>query len=139
SEYLSPYTTGSKYISRFSIIPGNNVAPRFAKYDNNFLEDIPDIINNEIVPKINSQTNKVSSKPLSGVYYSRNTIDYMFSTVESDAAPLVDTSMDENGEVIENNIEQPSTTENEQTEQTEQTNEFNNENEFPTDEMNHCI
>lgn len=25
----------------------------------------------------------------------------MFSTVESDAAPLVDTSMDENGEVIE--------------------------------------
>ena len=47
--------------------------------------------------------------------------------------------MDENGEVIENNIEQPSTTENEQTEQTEQTNEFNNENEFSTDEMNHCI
>ena len=139
SEYLSPYTTGSKYISRYSIIPGNNVAPRFAKYDNNFLEDIPDIINNEIVPKINSQTNKVSGKPLSGVFYSRNTIDYMFSTVESDAAPLVDTSMDENGEVIENNIEQPSTTENEQTEQTEQTNEFNNENEFSTDEMNHCI
>lgn len=101
SEYLSPYTTGSKYISRFSIIPGNNVAPRFAKYDNNFLEDIPDIINNEIVPKINSQTNKVSGKPLSGVFYSRNTIDYMFNTVESDAAPLVDTSMDENGEVVE--------------------------------------
>lgn len=101
SEYLSPYTTGSKYISRFSIIPGNNVAPRFAKYDNNFLEDIPDIINNEIVPKINSQTNKVNGKPLSGVFYSRNTIDYMFSTVESDAASLVDTSMDENGEVIE--------------------------------------
>ena len=139
SEYLSPYTTGSKYISRYSIIPGNNVAPRFAKYDNNFLEDIPDIINNEIVPKINSQTNKVSGKPLSGVFYSRNTIDYMFSTVESDAAPLVDTSMDENGEIIENNIEQPSTSENEQTEQTEQTNEFNNENEFSTDEMNHCI
>lgn len=108
SEYLSPYTTGSKYISRFSIIPGNNVAPRFAKYDNNFLEDIPDIINNEIVPKINSQTNKVSGKPLSGVFYSRNTIDYMFSTVESDAAPLVDTSMDENGEVIENTVEQHS-------------------------------
>lgn len=60
----------------------------------------------------------------------------MFSTVESDAAPLVDTSMDENGEVVENTIEQPSTSENEQT---EQTNEFNNENEFPTDEMNHCI
>ena len=136
SEYLSPYTTGSKYISRFSIIPGNNVAPRFAKYDNNFLEDIPDIINNEIVPKINSQTNKVSGKPLSGVFYSRNTIDYMFSTVENDSAPLVDTSMDENGEVVENTIEQPSTSENEQT---EQTNEFNNENEFPTDEMNHCI
>ena len=139
SEYLSPYTTGSKYISRYSIIPGNNVAPRFAKYDNNFLEDIPDIINNEIVPKINSQTNKVNGKPLSGVFYSRNTIDYMFNTVESDAAPLVDTSMDENGEVIENTVEQPSTSENEQTEQTEQTNEFNNENEFPTDEMNHCI
>ena len=101
SEYLSPYTTGSKYISRFSIIPGNNVAPRFAKYDNNFLEDIPDIINNEIVPKINSQTNKVNGKPLSGVFYSRNTIDYMFSTVENDSAPLVDTSIDENGEVIE--------------------------------------
>ena len=60
----------------------------------------------------------------------------MFSTVESDAAPLVDTSMDENGEVVENTIEQPSTSENEQT---EQTNEFNNENEFSTDEMNHCI
>ena len=63
----------------------------------------------------------------------------MFNTVESDAAPLVDTSMNENGEIIENNIEQPSTSENEQTEQTEQTNEFNNENEFSTDEMNHCI
>ena len=107
SEYLSPYTTGSKYISRFSIIPGNNVAPRFAKYDNNFLEDIPDIINNEIVPKINSQTNKVNGKPLSGVFYSRNTIDYMFNTVESDAAPLVDTSMDENGEVVESTPTKP--------------------------------
>ena len=170
SEYLSPYTTGSKYISRFSIIPGNNVAPRFAKYDNNFLEDIPDIINNEIVPKINSQTNKVSGKPLSGVFYSRNIIDYMFSTVENDSAPLVDTSIDENGEVVESvpteSLEQSQEREpvtfdfkfrdksgrdisNEQafkdrfindinTEENTH-NEFNNENEFPTDEMNHCI
>ena len=120
----------------------------------------------------------------------------MFSTVENDSAPLVDTSMDENGEVIESTPIKPleqiegnvtlqisydtlneeekafidSLVDNPQKlrqaqEQVannpkyasmvplveladqilnEQINdqiasEFNNENEFPTDEMNHCI
>lgn len=52
----------------------------------------------------------MSGKPLSGVFYSRNTIDYMFSTVENDSAPLVDTSMDENGEVIKSSPIKPTET-----------------------------
>ena len=104
TEYMSSWVTGSERISRFSIIPGNNVAPMFKSYNDNFLEDIPDVIKNEVVPKVNSQTNKIDAKGLSGIFVPASTIDYMFGfDVNQDTSEIekITTQVDEDGEVVQ--------------------------------------
>lgn len=104
TEYMSSYVMGDTKNSRYSIIPGNNTAPRYTSYDNNFLEDIPEIINNHIVPNANSQSNNPSAPGLSGIFTPANTLNYMFGLDMSENTSEINSinmELDENGEVIE--------------------------------------
>lgn len=103
SEYMSSYVMGGTSASRYSIIPGNNIAPRFNSYDNNFLEDIPDIILNNLVPKANSQTNNIAAPGISGVFTQVSTIDYMFGLDMNENRSNIEeinTEMSEDGEIV---------------------------------------
>lgn len=103
TEYMSEYVMGSTSASRYSIIPGNNVAPRFSSYDNNFLEDLPELLLNNIVPKANSQTGNISAPGISGVFTQASTIDYMFGLDMNEDRSNIDeisTEMSEDGEIV---------------------------------------
>ena len=100
TEYLSKWVVGET-ASRYSIIPGNNVAPSYSNYGGNFLEDIPELINNNVIPKLNSQTNDVTKAGLDGVFHPASSIDYMFGLDgnNNDVRYQLNEEMSEDGEV----------------------------------------
>ena len=100
TEYLSKWVVGET-ASRYSIIPGNNVAPSYSNYGGNFLEDIPELINNNVIPKLNSQTNDVTKAGLDGVFHPASSIDYMFGLDgnNNDIRYQLNEEMSEDGEV----------------------------------------
>lgn len=136
TEYLSKRVVGET-ASRYSIIPGNNVAPSYSNYGGNFLEDVPELINNNVIPKLNSQTNDVTKAGLDGVFHPASSIDYMFGLDgnNNDIRYQLNEEMSEDGEVEQASEVRPTT----EGQSTETTSDFNDKNEFPTDEMNHCI
>ncbi len=136
TEYLSKWVVGET-ASRYSIIPGNNVDPSYSNYGGNFLEDVPELINNNVIPKLNSQTNDVTKAGLDGVFHPASSIDYMFGLDgnNNDIRYQLNEEMSEDGEVEQASEVRPTT----EGQSTETTSDFNDKNEFPTDEMNHCI
>lgn len=100
TEYLSKWVVGET-ASRYSIIPGNNVAPSYSNYGGNFLEDVPELINNNVIPKLNSQTNDVTKAGLDGVFHPASSIDYMFGLDgnNNDIRYQLNEEMSEDGEV----------------------------------------
>lgn len=103
TEYMSQYVMGSTKFSRYSIITGNNVAPTYAEYDNNFLEDIPEVINN-LIKKVNSQSNNPKLPGISGIFSPASTVNYMFGFDMSEnrsGIEEINSEVDEEGEVIE--------------------------------------
>ena len=104
TEYMSASTFGDVKKSRYSVVPGNNVAPTFASYDNNFLEDCPDLLNNIIIPRVNSQTKKNDAPGKSGQFIPLNTIRYMFrfDMDTNNNTNSITEEMDENGDIVQN-------------------------------------
>lgn len=104
TEYMSASTFGNYKSSRYSVVPGNNVAPTFKTYDNNFMEDIPELLENFIIPRVNSQTKKNDAPGLSGKFIPLSTIDYMFrlDANNNSNTNLITNEMDEDGEIVQN-------------------------------------
>lgn len=111
TEYLSKWVVGET-ASRYSIIPGNNVAPSYSNYGGNFLEDVPELINNNVIPKLNSQTNDVTKAGLDGVFHPASSIDYMFGLDgnNNDIRYQLNEEMSEDGEVEQASEVRPNTT-----------------------------
>lgn len=105
TEYMNSYVMKDTNISRYSIIPGNNTAPRYNAYGNNFLEDVPEVIKNYIIPNANSQTNNPKAPGLSGTFIPVSTIDFIFGFDMNQNAGFsnqITQELDENGEVVDN-------------------------------------
>ena len=104
TEYMSASVFGSKLKSRYSVVPGNNVAPTFNTYGGNFLEDCQEVLDNYIIPRVNAQSKKNDAPGLSGTFIPVNTIRYMFRmdmNISNNIYKIL-TEMDENGDVVLN-------------------------------------
>lgn len=89
SEYLSPAVFGSYEASRQSIIPGNNVAP---KYKEGYLEDNP-----KAIKKFVDENTKAN-----GAFTYLDTIEYIFGDYVNNREMVGEDIIDENDEQVPN-------------------------------------